>query len=128
MVDTKRYNDWIEMAKKDLHAANILYEHEADYGVVCFHLQQALEKYFKAYLIYKTGTIFEGHNLVKLCRRAGSFDELYNDYIKDCAFLNAFYIETRYPAEDPLNASKKDVEEGLKIVNSIIDIIEKSME
>ncbi len=127
MVDTKRYNDWIDMANKDFSAANILYEHDADYGVVCFHLQQTLEKYFKAYLIYKTGTIFEGHNLVKLCRKISVYDEKYNDYVKDCAFLNAFYIETRYPAEDPLVASRNDVEESLKIVNCLISKIKESM-
>ncbi|MHB9095066.1 MAG: HEPN domain-containing protein [Eubacteriales bacterium] len=42
MVDTKRYNDWVVMAEKDLRSAKILFEHDADYGIVCFHCQQAI--------------------------------------------------------------------------------------
>ena len=45
MVDTKRYKEWLTMAEKDLKSAKILFEHDADYGIVCFHCQQAIEKY-----------------------------------------------------------------------------------
>lgn len=40
------------MAHKDLKSANILFEQEADNERVCFHCQQAIEKYFKKILIY----------------------------------------------------------------------------
>jgi len=45
VVDTKRYKEWLTMAEKDLKSAKILFEHDADYGIVCFHCQQAIEKY-----------------------------------------------------------------------------------
>ena len=57
MVDTLKHREWFEIANKDLDGAKILYEHGADYGLVLFHLQQAVEKYFKGYLIYKTGKL-----------------------------------------------------------------------
>jgi HEPN domain-containing protein len=40
MVDTLKYREWFEIAKKDLNGAKILYEHGADYGIVLFHLEQ----------------------------------------------------------------------------------------
>lgn len=43
--------------------------------------------------------------------------------MKDCAFVNAFYIETRYPAEDPLVVSKEEVEECFRIVKDIVSKI-----
>ncbi len=47
MIDTVRYEDWFNKGKKDLKGAHILYKHEGDLGLVCFHCQQALEKYLK---------------------------------------------------------------------------------
>lgn len=51
LVDTKRYKDWFDIAEKDLKSAKILFQHDADYGIVCFHCQQAIEKYLKGYII-----------------------------------------------------------------------------
>lgn len=125
MVDTLMYKNWFEIAKKDLNGAKILYEHNADYGLVLFHLQQAVEKYLKGYLIYKTGMLQEGHSLIKLCKKATIYNIEFRKFIKDCAFLNGYYIETRYPAEDPLIAEEDDVKEGLQFTEEIIDFIEK---
>ncbi|MGL5086383.1 MAG: HEPN domain-containing protein [Clostridium sp.] len=125
MFVTLKFREWFEIADKDLNGAKILYEHGADYGLVLFHLQQAAEKYFKGYLIYKTGTLQGGHNLIKLCKKAVEFDSEFRKYIKDAAFLNGYYIETRYPAEDPLIADKVDVEDGMNFTIEVIDLIKK---
>lgn len=115
------------MADKDLSGAKILYEHNADYGLVLFHIQQAVEKYLKGYLIYKTGRLQEGHSLIKLCKKAATYNNGFKNLVKDCAFLNGFYMETRYPAEDPLLAEADEVEEGLKLADGIIEFIKKSL-
>lgn len=125
MVDTLKYREWFEIADKDLNGAKILYEHGADYGLVLFHLQQAVEKYFKGYLIYKTGMLQGGHSLIKLCKKACEFDSEFRKYIKDAAFLNGYYIETRYPAEDPLIADNEDVEDGMNFTVEITNLIKK---
>lgn len=127
MVYTLKYKDWFEIAKKDLNGAKILYEYEGDYGLVLFHLQQAVEKYLKGYLIYKTGMLQDGHSLIKLCKRASIYNNEFRKFIKDCAFLNGYYIETRYPAEDPLIAEAEDVKEGLKFTEEIINFIEMNI-
>lgn len=125
MVDTKRYNDWFKMAHKDFNSARILYEHDADLGIVCFHCQQAIEKYLKGYLIFKSGVLMDGHSLVKLCKKAMEFDKIFSEYVKDCAFVSTFYIETRYPAEDPMIVTKDDAEECLRIAKNLIELIDK---
>lgn len=68
-----------------------------------------------------------GHSLIKLCKKACEFDDEFRKYIKDCAFLNGYYIETRYPAEDPLIADKEDVEEGMKFTVEITNAIVKKL-
>ncbi|KYH35607.1 HEPN domain protein [Clostridium tepidiprofundi DSM 19306] len=126
MVDTTRPNELFSMGDKDLRGAKILYEYDGDYGLVCFHLQQAVEKYLKGFLICNTGILQSGHNLFRLCKIATRYDKNMNKFLKDCAFLNAYYIETRYPAEEPLIASREDVEEGIKIAEKIIKYIQNS--
>ncbi len=123
MVDTKRYKDWMVMAGKDLKSAKILFEHDADYGIVCFHCQQAMEKCLKGYIIFKSGELIEGHSLIKLCKHAARYEASFKCLLKDCAFVNAFYIETRYPAEDPMLVAKEDVEECFRITESLMSKI-----
>jgi len=71
----------------------------------------------------ESGMLKEGHSLIKLCKSSMEFDDGLKNYLKDCAFVNTYYIETRYPAEDPLNVSKDDVIECLRITRSLIDYI-----
>lgn len=125
MVDTTRYLEWLQMGKNDIIGAQILFEHGADYGLVCFHCQQAIEKYLKGYLIAKTGVLQEGHSLIKLCKKAIEFDKGFKDFIKDCAFVNAYYIETRYPSEDPFNVTGEEVQICFSIVDNIVRFIDK---
>jgi HEPN domain-containing protein len=124
LVDSKRYREWFDMARKDLKGARILYDHQADLYLVCFHCQQAIEKYFKGFLILKTGLLQEGHSLIKLCKEAQKHDDQFKVFLKDCAFVNTFYIETRYPAEDPLVVSTEETLECLKITEMIIQYID----
>ena len=125
MVDSKSYLDWFKAAQKDLRSADILFEHDADNEIVCFHCQQAIEKYLKGYLIYKTGYINEGHSLIRLCKRAMEYEINFNKYLKNLAFVNNFYIETRYPAEDPLHVSNEDVADCINYANEIISYIKE---
>lgn len=108
------------MAQKDLRSAKILFDHDADNEIICFHCQQTLEKYLKGYLIFVTGELQEGHNLLKLCKKALLYDNKFTEFLKDMAFVNAFYIETRYPAIDPLIVSQEDTEECLRIVDRVL--------
>lgn len=125
MVDTRRYNDWFSMALKDLNGTKILFEHDADSGLVCFHCQQAIEKYLKGYLINMTGRLYEGHSLIKLCKLAMEHDGKFAGFLKDFSFVNSFYIETRYPAEGPIMVTREDVLECIRITEGLISFIDE---
>jgi HEPN domain-containing protein len=64
LVDSKRYNEWFLMAKKDIRSARILHENDADNEVICLHCQQALEKYLKGCIIFVSRELKEGHSLL----------------------------------------------------------------
>ncbi|KOA21347.1 HEPN domain protein [Clostridium homopropionicum DSM 5847] len=127
MVDTLRYKEWIEKAERDIKSAKILKEHDCGNDVVAFHCQQSVEKSLKAYLISKGEGIVSGHSLIYLCKLSEKHNSEFKKYIKDCGFLNQYYIETRYPADNPLIVSDYEAEECIdiaeKVCKTVIDLI-----
>lgn len=121
MVDTKRYKEWLAKARQDMRSAQILHEHGGDHDTICYFCQQAAEKYLKGFLLKHTAVNPEGHNLVKLYKKALLYDRGLEKFAKDCAFLNTYDVETRYPQEDPLIVDENDVRECLRIANELMD-------
>ncbi|MBR0597039.1 HEPN domain-containing protein [Sinanaerobacter chloroacetimidivorans] len=39
---------------------------------------------------------------------------------KDCAYLNQYYIEARYPADTPLTVTEQDVEKCMNIARRVM--------
>ena len=54
MVDAEFVMPWIEKAENDILTSRFLAEtmHPAPAEIICFHCQQAAEKYLKAFLVY----------------------------------------------------------------------------
>ncbi|MCL2156200.1 MAG: HEPN domain-containing protein [Leptospirales bacterium] len=125
MVDSTRYKDWYAKAQADLESAKILFEHEGDYSIVAFHCQQAIEKALKGYILKHKGNLISGHSLIFLCKEASLAEQSasVNQYLKDCAFVNQFYIATRYPADIPTVLSKDEVKECISIAETMLNHI-----
>lgn len=123
MVDTTRFKDWIEKATRDIKAAVILNKNDCGNDLVAFHCQQAVEKLLKAYIIAKSGVIISSHSLIFLCKEASKHNIDFKKHIKDCAFVNQFYIETRYPADEPLIVTDEEAEESIAISKTIYEIV-----
>lgn len=123
-MDSRRYLDWYKKAKNDLRGAEILFESDADNSLVAFHCQQAIEKILKGYVLKNTNDLLEGHSLIFLIRRAARFDEDIRKFTKDCAFVNQFYIETRYPADIPDDVDENEERECLDTARAVLEYIE----
>lgn len=120
MVDSKSYEEWINMAKKDLRGAEILYEARGVEELVAFHCQQAVEKHLKAFLIKETGILHSGHYLMGLLKKCYQIDEMFKEFIFQTTFLNSYYIETRYPAEDGLIIDEEDAKKCLEYASQVL--------
>ena len=123
MVDTLRYNEWLEKAGRDLKSAKVLKQNDCGNDVVAFHCQQAIEKSLKGYLLKQTGQVAEGHSLIYLCKEASSYHTEFKKRLKDCAFVNQYYIETRYPADIPLVVSDDEANECISIAEEIYKMV-----
>jgi len=95
----KPVDEWIFFAESDLAAVEMLITHEHPLtNIIAFHCQQAIEKYFKAYLIGNGIPIIKTHDLIKLNNMIKEVKDLYIDENK-IVIVNEVYSETRYPGD-----------------------------
>lgn len=123
MVDTLRWEDWIDKSERDIKSAKVLLEHECGNDYVAFHCHQAVEKALKAVIIKFKNQVIEGHSLIFLCKEASKIDDSFLRYKKDCTFVNQYYIETRYPAENTLIVTNDEAEECIRIAIEILNLV-----
>ena len=95
MVDSDIIEEWAAKADEDFEFARINLEEEKPfYAQICFHFQQAAEKYLKAYIIAKELEFRKIHDLPLLLKQCSSKDATIITLAEDCEFLTTFYIET----------------------------------
>ena len=90
----------MEKADKDIktaeHELNLPQE-ETITETVCFHSQQAVEKYLKAFLILKNEEFGRTHNLELLIQLCGKHD---NDFLQcNLGNLTEYAVAIRYPGD-----------------------------
>ncbi|NJD02296.1 MAG: HEPN domain-containing protein [Ruminiclostridium sp.] len=127
MVDSLRHNEWLEKAGRDLKSAKVLKQNDCGNDMVAFHCQQTIEKVLKGYLLKQTGQVAEGHSLIYFCKEASVFYMEFKKWLKDCAFVNQYYIETRYPADVPLIVSDDEADECISIAEAIYKLVNENI-
>ncbi|MDR3020003.1 MAG: HEPN domain-containing protein [Treponema sp.] len=118
-METKTILEWFYFADADYDSALILNEaHRKHNEIICFHCQQAAEKYLKAFLCYKGIIPPKIHILETLCALCSEYDSSFNDIAKDCAYLSPFAVRARYPLEIEITNSNtvKALETAKKIM------------
>ena len=110
---------WIEIADSDLNAAQHLAKNmwPVPYEIICFHCQQAVEKYLKWVLVLHDvdpPKIHDLEELEKLCETiVPQFETLY----EKCAVLTEYAVPSRYPSENQLE--KQDMDRALDYAREI---------
>jgi len=114
---------WLEIADSDLTAAKYLlqYMQPVSFEIICFHCQQAVEKYLKWFLVINDIDPPKIHNLEELeglCEKIyPGFESIY----KKCAILTEYSVHIRYPGEKKLR--KTDVENAIEYAKDIRDFL-----
>ena len=121
--DSKRYYDWIYHAYIDRLSALELCKDTTLYDAAAFHCQQCIEKALKGYLLYKSRHLLDGHNLTWLCKQAAMMDSSFVQWLDESAVLNRYYIETRYPADIPMEIDGGTMESLMTMSGDMLDFI-----
>ena len=120
MVDPGIVREWIEKAEEDFGFAGLnLKGGNPFFAQICFHDQQAAEKYLKAFIVARELEFRKVHDLDLLrrtCQKAApSFDQLQDA----CLFLDAYYVETRYPVHWPTRFSREEAQKASEATETI---------
>lgn len=94
-------NSWIKKADRDLEVAKReLKLTDPLTDIICFHAQQAAEKYMKAFLIWLDIEFQKTHDVEDLVVVASKKDPSILELKDSGAELSAFAVEARYPEFD----------------------------
>lgn len=115
--------EWFLFADKDLAAAEYLLSMQPQpLEIICFHCQQAVEKYLKGYLIFKgVEQPPKTHDLQLLRSLCLEYDSSFEGISTGCKFLTQLGVQPRYPDEMEIDESYTD--RALKTARTIKDFI-----
>ena len=116
--------NWFNKGNNDLVAAEYLLTMKIPpIDVICFHSQQASEKYLKGFLALHGKEIPRIHDLeelVSICNEINSgFSELY-DIALD---LSGYAVEVRYPLENDYEITLEDAKLAINNANEVKDFV-----
>jgi HEPN domain-containing protein len=118
--------EWVEKAEGDLLTAQREYRarNRPNYDACCFHAQQAVEKYLKAWLQESGRLIPRIHNLVDLVSLCIEVDPTFSILEQELRGLDSYAVRTRYPG---LNATKEEALMAFNTSKGVLIFIRKKL-
>lgn len=112
--------DWLRIAEKDLGRVEHLLDVQ-DAEAAGFFLQQAVEKFLKAFLLSKGWKLERIHDLEALLNAALAYDPSLEPFRSACQKITAFYVVERYPFVTGAGLTRDDVRDSLTQVAALIE-------
>ena len=118
-------NQWIYKANEDILVVEKLTEHEIFApSSACFHCQQAVEKFLKAFLFANEVEIKKTHNIEFLLSECGEID---SDFAAiEPKNLSDFGVDVRYPGDMYIPSDKETIQYK-EIALSVKDLVERKL-
>lgn len=119
--------DGLNVAEKDWKRATQRLI-EGDIEDAAFRLQQALEKYLKAFLLVHGWELQKTHETTKLLREAMVHEPALAPFVELCRRVEEYYLEERYPAEThEAELTHENVALALQEAQALREIILKNL-
>ena len=114
---------WLKKAEKDLLTA----KHELSFAdsvteSVCFHCQQAAEKYLKAYLVFLDVPFTKTHEIGELITKCEKRDREISALKEEADKLTDYAIEIRYP-EEWIEPALEEAKEAFEMAKEIREFV-----
>lgn len=121
--------EWIKYAEMDRETVDILFNsYNKPYEIICYHCEQAVEKYLKACLIMFDIPVIKTHDLIELNLMCINKNDLFSTIEKECSDLTDYGIQVRYPFHK-FDLTEIDVQQAIqameKVCNFVINILEQ---
>jgi len=118
---------WIAKAKNVLlNADNNLKAEEIPFDTVCFHCQQAAEKFLKASLVANDKSYPISHDLILILEKILLLNASAEGLRDDLALLMPYAVEIRYP-DDWFMPTEEDTKEAREAVSHVMSWPQNAM-
>lgn len=116
---------WLLKAEEDFNAAKSLITYGASFlSTVCFHSQQAAEKYLKAFLIYHQVEFPKTHDIDELLDLIAPTDSKLSESLRDVIVLTNYGVDARYPGDFP-NVTSNDAQQAIQMAEKVRRLVLK---
>lgn len=120
----RQAEEWFIRGDHDIETAQLLYEQGGYTDSIAYHIQQAVEKYLKGYLVAKGQKPPRVHELDTLLTLVARWEpEWYDQFIDLCEKATKYYLDDRYPPgplpEYDREEIKKDLDSAWELVTAI---------
>lgn len=120
--------DWLQIAGDDFRRVPRRLA-EGDASDAAFHLQQALEKYLKGFLLSRGWKLERIHDLRALLEEAAKHEPGLKKFRRLCAEVTAYYVQERYPffgAKPDCEEVKTNFEQARELVELVDELTESN--
>ena len=117
--------EWMEKAEKDYAAVKWLQQAPIpDYDIICFHIQQCVEKYLKAWLQEANILIPRSHDLKELLALIVPTVPMWQMWEPDFSEISKHAVATRYPGN---SATADNAEHAMQICDQVRHAIREQL-
>ncbi len=118
--------EWLGIAEKDLErVGRCLAAGDAELAGFC--LQQALEKFLKAFLLSNGWMLRRIHDLEALLDDAMVYDEVLGQFRGVCQQVTKYYTVNRYPLPASSGPTVAEIHRALQDATGLIDSLRRAM-
>jgi HEPN domain-containing protein len=112
-------HQWRLKAEEDLNAAKSLITYGASFlSTVCFHSQQAAEKYLKAFLTHHQVEFPKTHDIDELLDLITPIDGNLSESLRDVIVLTNYGVDVRYPGDLP-SVTASDAQQAVELAEKV---------
>ena len=112
-MDKELVAEWFRLGDDDIDTALLLKEMRPQHReIICYHCEQAVEKYLKGFLVSKDQIPPKTHDLTLLCNLCSEQDQNFVNILPQCSYLKQFSVQPRYPKE--MDITDVNVEKAVK--------------
>ena len=120
-------SEWFAKADEDIDAAELLLAHNGPLGIASFHVQQAMEKYLKGYLLSTDWSLERVHDLETLAEEAIVRDRDFASFLAACQHITEYYIESRYPLGLTSALTREEIAASLEIARQLGALVRRKV-
>jgi HEPN domain-containing protein len=122
---TNTPQEWHILAERDFTVAEYLASNMRPIPteIICFHCQQAVEKYLKGVITLQGEEPPYTHDLAVLCKLCEKHLPEFSKILTSCSIITQFGVQPRY--DNAMNVTESDMNSILRYVNMIKDFLKK---